>query len=242
MTSESDLLQDLDPFDIFDAEAERLDRFFSSLGEEGWNGPTRCAGWSVRDVLAHLAGEELYNHACLTGDIEGFFRMLEREGIPVDDAYGWVDRFNDWCVRRRRGLPVEQVLREWREKNGETRRRMRELGRDTLIRTAAGPYPAGLQTFHYDSEYATHADDVGAPVSAEEAGFRLEWRVRFGLVALAERKSNAQVERDGDRIRGRVDGLTVELSAADFVEATVGRLPEGHPLDPRVRSALRCLA
>ncbi|MGI5153697.1 maleylpyruvate isomerase family mycothiol-dependent enzyme [Microbispora sp. CA-102843] len=238
MTSARDELAGLDPFDIFDTEAARLDRFFSSLDEDGWNRPSRCDGWTVRDVLAHLAGEELYNHACLDDDIDGFYELLEHEGVR-----GGFDGFNDWCVRKRHGLPVEQVLDEWRAKNRETRRRMRALGRDGTLHTSAGPYPAGLQTFHYDSEYATHADDVGAPVTADEAGDRLDWRVRVGVFVLEEQGSKARVERACGRLQAQVDdGLTADLTPEEFVDATVGRLPAEHPLDARVRGALRCLA
>src|SRR3954471_3134281 len=96
-----------DPFDIFDTEAARLDRFFCSLDAAGWERPSRCAGWSVRDVLGHLAGEELYNHACLDGQIGEFLAMLEREG-----AGPGFRRFNDWCVSWRRDVPVDEVLDE----------------------------------------------------------------------------------------------------------------------------------
>jgi uncharacterized protein (TIGR03083 family) len=237
MTAESDALADLDPFEIFDDEARRLDRFFSSLDDQGWRRPSRCSGWSVRDVLGHLAGEELYNHACLDGDVDGFFEMLGRESVG-----GGFEAFNEWCVQRRRDMPVEDVLWEWRTKNGETRRRMRALGRDAMLGTSAGPYPVGLQAFHYDSEYATHADDVGAPVTEHEAEARLAWRARVGMFVLGEAGSAARVEPDGDRIAVSVGGVHERLTPADFVEATVGRLPEGHPMDPRVRNALRCLA
>jgi uncharacterized protein (TIGR03083 family) len=230
-------LADLDPFEIFDREAARLDRFFSSLDAEGWARPSRCAGWSVRDVLGHLAGEELYNHACLDDDLEEFLTVVEREG-----AGGGFDGFNDWCVRRRRELPVGQVLQEWRAQNGETRRRMRDLGRDGTLQTLSGPYPAGLQTFHYDSEYATHADDVGAPVPAGEAEGRTRWRSAVGLFVLEEQGSKARIEPSADRVLVHADGEDARLSPADFVDATVGRLPDDHPLGPRTRAALRCLA
>lgn len=237
LTTEPDALVRLEPFDIFDTEARRLDRFFAGLDEEQWNQPSRCEGWRVRDVLAHLAGQELYNHACLDGDMDGFFELLEHEGV-----HPGFDAFNEWCVHKRRHLPVDQVLDEWRAKNAETRRRMRGLGRDGTLQTSIGPYPVGLQTFHYDSEYATHADDVGAPVTDEEAADRLAWRVEFGLFALEEHGSKARAERDDGRITAQVNGLTAQLTEAEFVEATVGRLPAAHPLDPRIRSALRCLA
>ncbi|MEU0564260.1 maleylpyruvate isomerase family mycothiol-dependent enzyme [Nonomuraea sp. NPDC005983] len=233
-----DLLRQWNPFDIFDTEAARLDGFFSGLaeGDEEWQRPSRCAGWSVRDVLAHLAGEELYNHACLDGNVQDLLARLAREGVN-----GFHD-FNEWSVRQRRALPVGQVLDEWRTQNGETRARMRALGRDALIDTMAGPYPVGWQTFHYDSEYATHADDVGAPVSDEEADGRTLWRVAVGRFVLAEQESKAQVEQTADEIWVCADGVTTTLSYPEFVMATVARLGPGHELDPRVAAALRCLA
>ncbi|TDD08795.1 maleylpyruvate isomerase family mycothiol-dependent enzyme [Nonomuraea deserti] len=231
-----DLLRDYDPFDILDAEAARLDRFFSGLDEAGWSSPSRCDGWSVRDVLGHLAGEELYNHACLDGTVQDLLARLSAEGVS-----GYND-FNEWSVRRRRELPVGEVLEEWRVKNGETRRRMRELGPDAPLDTMAGPYPNGLQAFHYDSEYATHADDVGAPVSADEAEGRTSWRVAVGRFVLAEQEAEVQVEQTAEQIRASVDGVGATLSPAQFVEATVGRLPASSGVDPRVAAALRCLA
>src|SRR5690349_24146523 len=114
-----DLLKQWNPFDIFDTEAARLDGFFSGLaeGDTEWQRPSRCAGWSVRDVLAHLSGEEMYNHACLNDDLAGFFALLKREGVG-DDGFG---RFNEWCVQARSGLPVDEVLAEWRAASSQTR-------------------------------------------------------------------------------------------------------------------------
>ncbi|SEG87182.1 TIGR03083 family protein [Thermomonospora echinospora] len=229
-------LADLDPFDLFDAEAARLDAYFSGLTEEEWNRSSRCAGWSVRDVLAHLAGEELYNHACLDDDLPGLFATLEEEGVADLAA------FNDWCVTTRRDLPVAEVLEEWRSKSGDTRRRMRERGPDATIPTMAGLYPVGLQTFHYGSEYATHADDVGVPVTEAEAPGRADWRARVGLFALSEKDTPVRVQESGGGYRVRLGEHGAELSKAEFVDATTARLPAGHPLPSVLRTALRCLA
>ncbi|SEN14618.1 maleylpyruvate isomerase family mycothiol-dependent enzyme [Nonomuraea pusilla] len=231
-----ELLKDYNPFDIFDAEAERLDRFFGGLDEAGWRRPSRCDGWSVRDVLAHLAGEELYNQAALDGTVQDLLARLAVEGVS-----GYND-FNEWCVESRRDLPVEDVLAEWRSKNAETRRRMRALGPEGRLDTMVGPYPAGRQAFHYSSEYATHADDVGAPVSDEEADDRTFWRVAVGRFALAEQDADVQVEQTADDIWAYADGASSTLSYPEFVEATVGRLKPRDGLDPRLVSALRCLA
>ena len=138
-------LAGLNPFGIFDVEAARLDHFFSGLNEACGEQPSRCPGWTVRDVLGHLAGEELYNHACLNGDLKSFRAMVRAAGIT-----GGYDEFNQWCVRQRRGLPVDEVLAEWRT-SAETRERMTTLGRDAPLYHDGRALPAGLQACHYSS-------------------------------------------------------------------------------------------
>lgn len=230
-------LAGLNSFGLFDVEADRLDHFFAGLDAAGWAQPSQCAGWSVQDVLAHLAGAELYNHACLNADLDGFRGMLRAAGIA-----GGYREFNEWCVRQRRGLPAAEVLAEWREANTETRQRLTELGRDAPLLTAAGPYPAGLQAFHCGSDYATHADDVGAPVAAAEEPGRTAWRVSVGRFALAEQNSPVKIISSDRSILVHLGSVSAELPAADFVAATVGRLPPGYPLDPTLADALCCLA
>jgi hypothetical protein len=191
----------------------------------------------VQDVLAHLAGTELYNHACLNADLDGFRGMVRAAGIA-----GGYREFNEWCVRQRRGLPAAEVLAEWREANAETRQRLTELGRDAPLLTAAGPYPAGLQAFHCSSDYATHADDVGAMVAAAEEPDRTAWRACLGRFALAEQNSPVKIISSERSILVHLGSVSAELPAADFVAATVGRLPPGYPLDPTLADALCCLA
>ncbi|REE99064.1 maleylpyruvate isomerase family mycothiol-dependent enzyme [Thermomonospora umbrina] len=229
-------LNDLDPFDVYDAEAARLEAHFAGLTGDAWDRPSRCEGWSVRDVLAHLAGGELYNRACLDDDLQGLFALLEKEGASD------LTSFNDWSVSSRRGRPVAEVLEEWREENRATRRRMRERGAEAMLPTMSGPYPVGPQTFHYSSELATHADDIGVPVAEGEEPGRSAWRARVALFALAEADSSAEVTQTDGGFRVRLDGESVDLSRPDFVAATTARLPEGHPLPPAFRDALRCLA
>jgi mycothiol maleylpyruvate isomerase-like protein len=179
-------LAGLNSFGIFDVEADRLDHFFAGLDAPGWARPSRCAGWSVHDVLAHLAGAELYNHACLNGGLDGF--------------------------------------------------------RDAPLLTAAGPYPAGLQAFHCSSDYATHADDVGAPVAPGEEPGRTPWRVGVAAFAPDEQNSPVKIFITERPVLVHLSSVGTELLAGDFVAATVGRLPPDYSLDPALRDALRCLA
>jgi hypothetical protein len=119
---------------------------------------------------------------------------------------------------------------------------MRLLGREGTLQTSAGPYPAGLQAFHYASELATHADDVGVPVSPAKEGARTRWRAVFGAFALGEQGRQVRVELAGGTVRISGGGQGAELSEHDFAEATVGRLAGDAAVPARLRAILCCLA
>jgi hypothetical protein len=71
---------------------------------------------------------------------------------------------------------------------------------------------------------------------------RTLWRVAVGRFALHEKDPGVQVEQTADQIWVHAGDAEATLSYPEFVEATVGRLPEGHGLGPRLVKALRCLA
>ena len=99
------------------------------------------------------------------------------------------------------------------------------------------PLPGGLQAFHYSSEYATHADDVGAPVAPGERPGRTAWRVSFGRFALTEQDAPVKTWISND-------SLTVELGTLTH-RAVRGELRGGHgraaagELPDRARAARR---
>lgn len=231
-----DLLAGLDPFDVLDVEATRLDGYFDAVPVDEWSAPSRCAGWTARDVLGHLAGEELYHHACLDDALPEFFERARAAGADT------VGGFNEWCVRQRRDEPVADVLAEWHAASAETRRRLRALGAEASVSTMAGRYPVWLQTFHIASEYATHADDVGAYSEPFDEPDRTHWRARLARLVLAEQQAPAQVSEEEGRFYVRLGGASAILAPAEFVEASVARLPADHPLPAELRAALRCLS
>jgi uncharacterized protein (TIGR03083 family) len=227
------LLSGLDPYGLLDREADRLDRYFSSLddGDPRWQAPTRCEGWTVRDLLAHLAASEEYHHAGLDDALADFFRRGTEAGATD------LDGFNTWGIRSFEGRAPSQVLEAWRSANEETRRRMRERDGDEMA-TTIGPYPVRRQAFHVAAELATHADDVGVPVTPEEADARCTWRARFSHFALLEEERNVDVIPADGAYRVRAGGMEATLSAGDFVEAVAARLPARHPLRVELRDAL----
>jgi uncharacterized protein (TIGR03083 family) len=230
MTDDAELAG-LNPFDILDREAARIDGYLSGLPETDWSRPSRCADWSIRDVLAHLADAEHYHRACLDGEVQAFLEAQSARGandIASANALG---------IAARADRTPEQVLTEWREANAETRRRFREQG-EGVIDTSVGDYPCRWQAFHVAGELATHADDVFVPVAAEEGDERRAWRARFSRFALAEEKPDLVIHVEAGRTRVRARGIDVAVDDAELVEAVAGRLEESSRLDPVARVLL----
>jgi uncharacterized protein (TIGR03083 family) len=232
MTDDS-ALDGFDPFDVLDREAVRLDAFFSTLPATEWSRPSRCPGWSTRDMLAHLAAAEPYHHACLEGRVAEFLTDLAAQGATDLDSGNQigVDQLADYTP--------QELLAMWRSANLETRQGFRERG-DGMIDSTVGEYPCRWQAFHVASELATHADDVFVPVADDEDELRWAWRVAFSRFALTEAKPEVVIEDLGDkRVRVRGDGLEVEVDEHELMEGVMGRLDDSSRLAPAERALLR---
>jgi uncharacterized protein (TIGR03083 family) len=230
MTDDSELAG-LDPFDLLDLEAARLDAFFSSLPNEEWSRPSRCDGWTVRDVLGHLASGEEYHRACLDGAVPAFLARFGERGatdLTTANAVGIADYAD---------LTPQQAIEAWRAANAQSRRGFRERG-DGTVDTSIGEYPCRWQAFHVAGEFATHADVVGVPITDDERDARREWRARFSRFSLAESKPDLSI-RVVDQRTLVSDGTTeVELDDDDLIEAVAGRARDSTSLDAAARAML----
>lgn len=78
---------------------------FEGLSEDQWRTPSLCAGWTVREILAHLVPP---------GD--GF--TLRTVIGPLIRYRGNLDRMVDDVTRRRAQRPVAELVRQLRERAG----------------------------------------------------------------------------------------------------------------------------
>src|SRR5687767_9688171 len=62
-------LEGFDPYDVLDQEAARLHAHLLTLDGDAWAAPTRCEGWTARDLLGHLRATEDYFQACVNGTV-----------------------------------------------------------------------------------------------------------------------------------------------------------------------------
>jgi uncharacterized protein (TIGR03083 family) len=224
-------LAGLDPFALLDGEAERLDAFFSGLGESGWTRASRCAGWTVRDVLGHLVHGEDYHRACLDGTVAAFLaRFAGRGGTDLDSV-------NALGVADYAALSPGDVLACWRAASAGNRRRFRERG-DGVVDTSVGDYPCRWQAFHVAAELATHADDIGVPAAGGEQGKRATWRARYSRFALAEAKPHLKIQVAGARTLVTDGPDTADVGDHELVEAVMARLDKTSRLDAKLRELL----
>lgn len=224
------LLAGLDPFALLDREADRVHDHFAA--GPAWDRPSRCAGWTTRDMLGHLRGLEDYTRAGLDGTVAELFRQGAAAGARD------VDAFNAWQIAAYAHLPAEQLVATWREEQLAHREALRARGRHGSVDTSIGPYSSWLQTFHFAVEYATHGDDVYVAVPDAERAGRIAWRVTFGVFVLQELGKPVSVTLRPGSVEVSGEGRDAVLSDEDFVEATQGRLPQSHPLDLVLRSLL----
>src|SRR5688572_7030537 len=132
------LLEGLDPFRLLDRESERVYAHFRSGPD--WQRPSRCEGWSTRDMLGHLMGLEDYVRANLDKRV----RALVDEGRSAG-GHG-IGGFNQWQIEQYADVPTDELVERWHEANLTGRARLRERGRDGVVDTSIGDYSSWLQT------------------------------------------------------------------------------------------------
>jgi uncharacterized protein (TIGR03084 family) len=90
------------------AQHAELDGILGGLDDEGWARPSACEGWSVADVVVHLAQSDDGAVASVEGRLpEGGLGLARQGAANVDD---WAERMVD----SRRDMRPAEVLEWWR--------------------------------------------------------------------------------------------------------------------------------
>lgn len=215
------------PFPAYDREIRRLRDFFHGLKEKEWSAASHCQGWSVKDIVAHLSTNEVYNQACLDDALHQ---------LPFS---GGLDGWNARGVRVRRSMHHLEALQEWEARQERVRRLWGRIGLNGSIKTSVGRYPLRLQIWHLAREYAIHADDVEASISPRERPAELRWRAAFGIFAAREEGSPVDARLTDGGVELRKDGKVHELDLETFIAYLTGRPQQLK--DPSKRKLVRQL-
>ena len=166
-------------FEELDRQHGELGEMLESLDAAGWEAPTQCEGWSVADVVLHLAQTDEFVIAGCVGEASRAAAAFAPEGADIQT----VDDAAELAVQRERGAPSGQLLARWRAASEESRRLLRERPDDQRIPWVIGTLPPRTLATTRLAESWIHTGDIaeaiGADVVADERLWhiaRLAWR------------------------------------------------------------------
>jgi uncharacterized protein (TIGR03083 family) len=124
-------------------ELERLLSVVESLSGDDWNQPTDCTEWTVRDMVAHLAGA----CAAYTSWSEFFHQMVRNPYMR--SAKAPVDAINRLQIEDRAGRSPEELVAELREVGPKAARNRYRV--PWLVRNLRAPFgePLGFALIGY---------------------------------------------------------------------------------------------
>jgi uncharacterized protein (TIGR03084 family) len=135
------------------AEQDRLETLLGALTVEQWASPSAAEGWSIADVVLHLAQTEELVSATLSGASP---ELWDRGDAALDDAV-------EQAVQSQRA-PAEQIFQRWRAARQQSLDALRAADPDRRVAWAAAPLrPAVLATTRL-AEHWAHGLDITAPL------------------------------------------------------------------------------
>ena len=145
-------------FDDLGAEEERLEKILSGLGEAQWASASAADGWTIADVVLHLAQSEEAAAATAThGTLRGGLGVVAGETM---------DARADAAVRAERAAPAE-VFARWQRARQAALAAMRDADPDLAVQWMVGTIkPATLATTRL-AEHWAHGLDIAGPLGAD---------------------------------------------------------------------------
>ena len=209
------------------AQRQRFVGLAEALDDAQWSAASRCATWSVQDVVRHVAQMTGVTLAALAAARAG-----ERfEGFAGFDPRTSPDRM----VRAADPQSPAETLRSYRDATADLLRSVGELDLDDdslLVMTPAGRQPWPRATLHSLFDSAVHERDVAVPLGLPAAPERAELTaVAAYQVLIAARVTcliglplHVELHLDGaDPLTAHVDGSAVSVTRRIGTGAVVAR-------------------
>jgi uncharacterized protein (TIGR03084 family) len=146
-------------FDDLAAEQDRLEAILDGLSEAQWASPSGAPGWSVADVVLHLAQTE----EAVAASVDGAdLRARPEPSAPA----GTVDELMAELVRAERAAPVA-VFQRWRQARRAALAALRAASPQQPLQWVEAPLkPVTLATTRL-AEHWAHGLDITGPLGIE---------------------------------------------------------------------------
>lgn len=169
----------VDPVVALGDEIAGLDARLAGLADEQWRRPSWCDGWSVVDVVLHLAQTNEMAVASAKGRLDEHLASLTFAATDV----GSVEDGAGALVAAERGAPAHQVHERWRASAQAMCAALAERRPSDRLRWVAGDLAARTLVTTRLAETWIHAGDIGwafdgQPVATDRLWHiaRLAWR------------------------------------------------------------------
>jgi uncharacterized protein (TIGR03084 family) len=207
------------------------------LTEHDAESATRCTGWSVSDVLLHLAQSDELAIASLMGALGD---------STVDGANGWsqgqsVDESVEAMVTRDRGAPFVDVLHRWTSNASGLREALAGMDLSVRVQWVAGELSARTLATTRLAETWIHTGDMADALGVElvpsdrlKLVARLAWRTLPYAFSLCGQSLSGPVELRLVGPSGELWEFTPDAPAATIISGSAVELCEvaARRLDP----------
>jgi uncharacterized protein (TIGR03083 family) len=142
----------------------RLEALLAALDDDGWRSPSRCDGWTVQDVVAHLVGVNAFWQGSVSAGLAGTPTRLLVGFDPAATPPLMVDPM--------RSLTPAEVLDQFVSSNDgflATIADLDEPGWSTLAESPAGHVPIRLLAHHALWDCWIHERDIALPLGSTPA-------------------------------------------------------------------------
>lgn len=157
---------------------------------DGWALPSACQGWSVADVVLHLAQTNEMATGSARGDFEGTLERLT-EGVMAGAAD--IDEGADALVAHQRGGPPAELLDRWNTSCDELRAALLDLGPAERVIWVVGTMAARTLATTRLAETWIHTGDVAEGLAVDLQPTDRLWHI----ARLAWRTLPYAFQRDG---------------------------------------------
>lgn len=179
------------------AQHAELRRILTSLRAEQWAGPSLCEGWSIADVVLHLAQSDEIALGSARGTMAVSARNagweMSEDGATVDDVAGA-------AVERQRGASPEELLARWSAAADGLVSTLAITDPKRMLPWVANDLPARTLATTRLAECWIHTHDIARPL-----GIEMEFDERLWNIArLAWRTIPYALSRAGQHLTGPV--------------------------------------
>lgn len=178
------------------AQQDELTALLVPLDEAGWQVPSRCPGWTVADVVLHLAQTDEMAIASVQGRFAQYVETVAATVDPVAD----VDEGAARLVAAERGQPSRVVLDRWQAGAITLRDELAACDPAQRVTWVAGELSARTLATTRLAETWIHTGDIAVPLGHEPRADDRLWHI----ARLAWRTLPYAFARAGRRLSGPV--------------------------------------